>query len=334
MTICETNAVPPATGPATGHVPVMLAEVLAALAPADGEVFLDGTFGGGGYAEAILQAASCTLWAIDRDPEAVARGAILAARYPGRLHVIEGSFGDMLSLLQAHGVTQLDGVVLDLGVSSFQIDDPSRGFSFRMDGPLDMRMGSDGPTAADLIRTLPEGELADILYRLGEERLSRRVARAIVAARAEAPIETTAQLAGIIRGVVPRSKDGIDPATRSFQALRLRVNDELGEIERALQAASALLAPGGRLVAVSFHSLEDRIVKQFFAAAAGRAPAPSRHDPRGLASRAAVRFRLLTAKAGRPGAAEIARNPRARSARLRALQRLPRATADMQEVTP
>jgi 16S rRNA (cytosine1402-N4)-methyltransferase len=330
MKSLETNSAPPASG----HVPVMLAEILSNLAPADGEVIVDGTFGGGGYAEAILRTATCTLWAIDRDPEAVARGAILAARYPGRLHVIEGSFGDMLSLLQAHGVTELDGVVLDLGVSSFQIDDPSRGFSFRVDGPLDMRMGGAGPTAADLIRTLPEGELADMLYRLGEERLSRRVARAIVAARAEAPIETTAQLAGIIRGVVPRSKDGIDPATRSFQALRLRVNDELGEIERALQAAAALLAPGGRLVVVSFHSLEDRIVKQFFAAAAGRAPAPSRHDPRGLAGRAAPRFRLLTAKAARPGAAEIDRNPRARSARLRALQRLPRPTADRPEVTP
>ncbi len=329
MTPLETNSMPPASG----HVPVMLPEILANLAPADGEVFVDGTFGGGGYAEAILRSASSTLWAIDRDPDAVARGAILAARYPGRLHVIEGSFGDMLTLLQARGVTQLDGVVLDLGVSSFQIDDPARGFSFRLDGPLDMRMGNAGPTAADLVRTLPEGELADMLYRLGEERLSRRVARAIVAARAEAPIKTTAQLAGIIRSVVPRAKDGIDPATRSFQALRLRVNDELGEIERALQAAAALLAPGGRLVVVSFHSLEDRIVKQFFAAAAGRAPAPSRHDPRGLAARAAVRFRLLTAKAARPGAAEIARNPRARSARLRALQRLPRLPADRPEVT-
>jgi 16S rRNA (cytosine1402-N4)-methyltransferase len=322
-----------AHGGAAGHVPVMLAEMLAALAPRDAEIFLDGTFGGGGYADAILRAADCTVWAIDRDPAAVARGAAMAAAHPGRLHVIEGSFGDMLALLGARGVTTLDGVVLDLGVSSFQIDDPERGFSFRMDGPLDMRMAAQGVTAADLVNRLGDAELADIFFHLGEERHSRRIARAIVAARAVAPIETTARLADIIRGVVPRSKDGIDPATRSFQALRLRVNDELGEIERALQAACALLAPGGRLVVVSFHSLEDRIVKQFFAAAAGRAPSPSRHDPRGLAARGAARFRLLTAKAARPGAAEIGRNPRARSARLRALQRLPGAGDEAHEVT-
>jgi 16S rRNA (cytosine1402-N4)-methyltransferase len=311
------------------HIPVMLAEMLAALAPRDGELHLDATFGGGGYAEAILAAAHCQVWAIDRDPAAVARGAAMAARHTGRLHVIEGSFGDMVFLLQAHGVTALDGVVLDLGVSSFQIDDPARGFSFRADGKLDMRMGAAGSTAADLVNTLPEAELADILYQLGEERRSRRVARAVVAARAEAPIETTARLADIIRGVVPRGNDGIDPATRSFQALRIKVNDELGQIERALAGAADLLSPGGRLVVVSFHSLEDRIVKHFFAAAAGRAPAPSRHDPRGMALRGAARFRLLTAKAARPGAAEIARNPRARSARLRALQRLPGAGAEM-----
>jgi 16S rRNA (cytosine1402-N4)-methyltransferase len=318
---------------AQGHVPVMLTEMLAALAPRDGEVYLDATFGGGGYAEAILAAANCNLWAIDRDPAAVTRGVAIASRHAGRLHVIEGSFGDMVFLLQAHGVTALDGVVLDLGVSSFQIDDPARGFSFRADGPLDMRMGAAGPTAADLVNTLPEDELADILYQLGEERRSRRVARAVVAARAEAPIETTSRLADIIRGVVPRGNDGIDPATRSFQALRLKVNDELGQIERALAGAAEMLSPGGRLVVVSFHSLEDRIVKHFFADAAGRTPAPSRHDPRGLALRGTARFRLLTAKAARPGAAEITRNPRARSARLRALQRLPRAGAVL-EATP
>jgi 16S rRNA (cytosine1402-N4)-methyltransferase len=326
---------PHAASPAepAGHIPVMLAEMLAALAPAAGQTLLDATFGGGGYAQAILAAAPCTLWAIDRDPAAIARGAEIAARHPGRLHLIEGSFGDMLTLLQSHGVTALDGVVLDLGVSSFQIDDPARGFSFRADGPLDMRMSRAGPTAADLVNTLPEAELADLLYQLGEERLSRRIARAIVAARAAAPVQTTARLAGIIRGVVPRAKDGIDPATRSFQALRLRVNDELGEIERALAAATALLAPGGRLVVVSFHSLEDRIVKHFFANAAGRAPSPSRHDPRGLAAQQAARFRLLTVRAERPGASEIARNPRARSARLRALQKLPLPPAGSQEVT-
>jgi 16S rRNA (cytosine1402-N4)-methyltransferase len=303
------------------HVPVMLDEVLEHLAPQAGETYLDGTFGGGGYARAILEKAACTLWAIDRDPEALARGAALVRRFPGRLHLLEGSFGDMLSLLNGAGVASLDGVVLDLGLSSFQIDDAGRGFSFRLDGPLDMRMSGKGPTAADLVSSLPEAELADTLYQFGEERLSRRIARAIVKARGEASITTTGQLAAIIRGVVPPSRDGIDPATRSFQALRIRVNDELADIERALSAAATLLNPGGRLVVVSFHSLEDRIVKRFFADAAGRAPAPSRHDPRGLAAVPAPRFKLLTSRALRPRDSEIFGNPRARSARLRAIQR-------------
>ncbi len=307
---------------AGGHVPVMLPEVLAALAVQDGERYLDATFGGGGYSRAILGQAACTLWAIDRDPDAVARGAALAAAHPGRLHLIEGSFGNMLDLLDAAGVAALDGVVLDLGVSSFQIDDPARGFSFRHDGPLDMRMSRSGPSAADLVAGLSEAELADTLYQFGEERLSRRIARAIVAARAEAPVETTGRLASIIRGAMPPARDGIHPATRSFQALRIRVNDELGEIERALAAAASLLCPGGRLVVVSFHSLEDRLVKRFFTHAAGRDPAPSRHDPRGLTEPTAPSFRLLTPRAVRPQESETARNPRARSARLRALQRL------------
>jgi 16S rRNA (cytosine1402-N4)-methyltransferase len=221
-------------------------------------------------------------------------------------------------------VATLDGVVLDLGVSSYQLDDPSRGFSFRADGPLDMRMGGEGPTAADLVNTLPEQELADTLYRFGEERLSRRIARAIVATRTAAPILTTAQLAGIIRGVVPPERSGLDPATRSFQALRLRVNDELGEIERALRAAAFLLGEGGRLVVVAFHSLEDRLVKQFMTEASGRAPSPSRHDPGGLAPREAPAFRLLTPRALRPQDRETAANPRARSARLRAVERVAR----------
>ena len=304
----------------SGHVPVMLQEVLDTLAPRDGGIYLDGTFGGGGYAGAVLDRAACTLWAIDRDPAAIERGAALAARHPGRLHLMQGRFGDMVELLQARGVTRLDGVVLDLGVSSYQIDDPARGFSFRFDGPLDMRMGRDGPTAADLVNTLPEQELADTLYRFGEERLSRRIARAIVATRAAAPIATTAQLAGIIRAVVPPERSGLDPATRSFQALRLRVNDELGEIERALRGAAALLGEGGRLVVVAFHSLEDRLVKQFMTEASGRAPAPSRHDPGGLAPRAAAEFRLLTPRALRPQDSETTANPRARSARLRAMR--------------
>ncbi len=311
------------------HVPVLGAEVLAALAPRDGGVYLDATFGGGGYAAAILSAAACTLFAIDRDPDAIARGAALAARFPGRLHLLHGRFAELLAdalapdgWLAGHGVRALDGVVFDFGVSSFQLDDPARGFSFRADGPLDMRMDRAGPTAADLVNRLSAGELADLLHELGEERAARRIARAIVAARAVAPIETTGRLAGIIRAVLPPDRSGIDPATRSFQALRIRVNDELGEIERGLEAAAALLAPGGRLVVVSFHSLEDRLAKRFMAAATGRAPSPSRHDPRGLLAQDAPRFRPLGAPLLRPGAAEVAANPRARSGRLRAIERL------------
>ena len=307
------------------HVPVMCREVVAFLEPRAGGVYLDGTFGGGGYAGAILDAAPCTLFAIDRDPDAVARGAELVARHPGRLVLMQGNFADMVGLLSAHGVRQLDGIALDLGVSSFQIDAAERGFSFRHDGPLDMRMDGAGdgqtPTAADLVRELPESELAAILYEFGEERHGRRVARAIIAARAEAPITTTGELAAIVRRAVPRSRDGIDPATRSFQGLRIRVNDELGAIERGLREAASLLAPGGRLVVVSFHSLEDRIVKRFMTDAAGAGPRPSRHLPATDAADAATSFRLLTRRPQAPTDAETRLNPRARSAKLRALAR-------------
>ncbi|MDJ0387412.1 16S rRNA (cytosine(1402)-N(4))-methyltransferase RsmH [Roseomonas sp. E05] len=307
----------------SSHIPVMLKEVLSTLAPRDGASYLDGTFGGGGYARAILSAARCTLYAIDRDPDAIARGAALAAEFPGRLVLVEGRFGDMLELLAARGVAQLEGVVLDLGVSSFQLDQAERGFSFRADGPLDMRMEKQGRSAAELVNRLPEAELAQILWELGEERHSRRIARAIVAARQEAPFETTGRLVQVIHAVMPRDPSGIDSATRSFQALRLAVNDELGEVERGLAAAAKLLAPGGRLVVVAFHSLEDRIVKRFMQQAAGRAPGASRHAPAAiLAPRAAPAFRLLTTNALRPGEAETAANPRARSARLRALEKL------------
>ena len=306
----------------------MLAEVLETLAPAPGEAILDGTFGGGGYASAILDAAPCTVWAMDRDPDAIARGASLAARHPGRLHLIHGRFGEMATHLARHGVAALDGVVLDLGVSSFQIDEAERGFSFRADGPLDMRMDRQGPSAADLVNTLPERELADLLFQFGEERFSRRIARNVVAARAEAPIETTQALVEIIRRSVPRDPSGLHPATRSFQALRIRVNDELGEIARALDAAIGLLAPGGRFVVVSFHSLEDRMVKRAFQAAAGKGPGASRHDPSALRGPAApTGFRLLTPRSLRPTDAECAANSRARSAHLRALQRLPESRA-------
>jgi 16S rRNA (cytosine1402-N4)-methyltransferase len=305
-----------------GHVPVMLAEVLATLTPQDGATYLDATFGGGGYARAILEAApGCTVFAIDRDPDAIARGAALAQRFAGRLHLVEGRFGDMLSLMRDRGITALDGVVMDLGVSSFQLDQAERGFSFRADGPLDMRMEKSGPSAAELVNGLPERELADIIFRFGEERFSRRIARAIVARRAEVPFTTTADLAALVRRAVPRDPSGIDGATRSFQALRIAVNDELGEVERGNAAAMELLAPGGRLVVVAFHSLEDRIAKQAMAAASGRS-GTSRHDPAALFGRAKPAFHLLTPRALRPQAAECSANPRARSARLRGIERL------------
>jgi 16S rRNA (cytosine1402-N4)-methyltransferase len=305
-----------------GHVPVMLAEVLATLGPQDGATYLDATFGGGGYARAILEAApGCTVFAIDRDPDAIARGAALAQRFAGRLHLIEGRFGDMLALLRDRGIAALDGVVMDLGVSSFQLDQAERGFSFRADGPLDMRMEKSGPSAAELVNSLPERELADIIFRFGEERFARRIARTIVARRAEAPFTTTADLAALVRRAVPRDPSGIDGATRSFQALRIAVNDELGEVERGIAAAMELLAPGGRLVVVAFHSLEDRIVKQAMAAASGRGGA-SRHDPAALSGRAKPAFHLLTPRAMRPQDAECSANPRARSARLRGIERL------------
>jgi 16S rRNA (cytosine1402-N4)-methyltransferase len=304
------------------HVPVMRDAAVAMLAPRDAGVYLDGTFGGGGYARAILEAAQCVLWAIDRDPAAIVRGAELAAAYPGRLHIVEGRISALLDLLNAAGVTRLDGAVFDLGVSSYQIDDATRGFSFRQDGPLDMRMGNSGITAANLVNTISESELADILFAFGEEKASRRIAKTIVARRQEQKFETTSDLASVIRSVVRPDKSGIDPATRSFQALRIAVNEELDDIAAALAQAAELLTPGGRLVVVSFHSLEDRIVKRFMARASGRAPGASRHDPASFAATASPKFKLLTGSAKAPDAAEVRANPRARSAKLRAMERL------------
>jgi 16S rRNA (cytosine1402-N4)-methyltransferase len=304
------------------HIPVLRDEAVAMLQPRDDGVYLDGTFGGGGYARAILDAASCRLWAIDRDPAAIARGAALAASYPGRFHILQGRISEILNLMSEAGVNSLDGAVFDLGVSSYQIDDPARGFSFRQDGPLDMRMGSSAMTAAMLIETVSESDLADILYEFGEEKASRRIAAAIIDRRGQQKFETTADLAGVIRSVVRPDKSGIDPATRSFQALRIAVNEELADISLALEQAAALLAPGGRLVVVSFHSLEDRAVKRFFAAASGRAPGASRHDPASFQHVAAPQFRLLTGSPKTASADEVRRNPRARSAKLRAMERL------------
>ncbi|HXY99235.1 MAG TPA: 16S rRNA (cytosine(1402)-N(4))-methyltransferase RsmH [Stellaceae bacterium] len=300
------------------HTPVLLDETIAALAPRDEATYVDGTFGGGGYSRALLAAARCRVVAIDRDPAAVARGGALMREHAGRFTVVEGRFGEMEALLAPFGISTVAGIALDLGLSSPQIEDAGRGFSFRADGPLDMRMGRDGATAADLVNTLSESALANLIYIYGEERFARRVARAIVAARREAPLTRTAELARIVRAVVPAS-GGIDPATRTFQALRMEVNDELGEIERALPAAERLLAPGGRLVIVSFHSLEDRKVKEFLRERSAAAPRGSRHRP--APPSRAPSFRLVTKKPVTPGRAEIERNPRARSARLRAAER-------------
>lgn len=292
------------------------------LAPRDGGLYLDGTFGGGGYAGAILAAADCVLVALDRDPAAIQRGAEMATRYSGRLRMVEGKISEILNLLEREGITRLDGAVFDLGVSSYQIDDPARGFSFKQSGPLDMRMGAQKITAAELVNSMPEAELADMLYEFGEEKASRRIAQAIVARRAVQKFATTSDLATVIRGVVRADKSGIDPATRSFQALRIAVNDELGEISAGLAQSAALLAPGGRLVVVSFHSLEDRIVKRFFAERCGRAPGVSRHDPAGLQAASAPQFKLLTKTPVTADENELRANPRARSAKLRAMERL------------
>jgi 16S rRNA (cytosine1402-N4)-methyltransferase len=304
------------------HEPVLLAETIAALAPRDGGLYVDGTFGRGGYSRALLEAARCAVFAIDRDPAAIEAGTALARDADGRLTLIEGRFGEMAELLGARGVTRVTGIALDLGTSSPQLDNAERGFSFAKDGPLDMRMGREGATAAELVNSLSEAALADIIFLYGEERFARRIARAILAARKERPIRRTGELAQIVRGVVPAAPGGIDPATRTFQALRIEVNEELGELERALSAAERLLEPGGRLAIVSFHSLEDRRVKEFLRQRSSDAPRGSRHRPDASAP-PAPSFRLLARKPVRPGEAELLRNPRARSARLRAAERTP-----------
>lgn len=313
----------PASARNLRHVPVMLREVIAALSPRDGGIYVDATFGAGGYSRALLESAHCTVWGIDRDPTAIQAGAALQADYPSRLKLIEGRFGEMDRLLAAHGVGKVEGVALDLGVSSLQIDDAARGFSFRFDGPLDMRMGRNGMSAAEAVNSLSEDELASIIEKFGEERFARRVARAIVAARANRPITRTLELAEIVRGAVRGKHDGIDPATRTFQALRIFVNDEIGEIERGLEAAERILAAGGRLAVVSFHSLEDRPVKRFLAARSSAEAQASRHSPAQAVKKAAPAptFRLLSRRALRPDASETQANPRARSARLRAAER-------------
>ena len=300
-----------------GHIPVMLAEVLETLSPRNGGVYVDGTFGAGGYTQAILNAANCTVYAIDRDPDAFARAQKMAQAFPGRLFPLLGCFGSVAELLATQGISKIDGLVLDLGVSSIQLSSPERGFSFRHDGPLDMRMSKEGLSAADLVNQESEQELARILFTYGEERASRKIAKKIIAARAASRIETTKELADIIHSILPMH-GGIktDTATRSFQALRIFVNDELGELERALTSTENLLQPQGRLVVVSFHSLEDWRVKQFLREKSGKMPGTSRHLPSPTTSAPCI-FHVEKSNGIAPSVEETTRNPRARSARLR-----------------
>jgi len=309
------------------HIPVLLDEVIAALAPdpgaLPGSVIVDATFGAGGYTRRLLDAGA-TVHAFDRDPDAIAagRGWIEARATPPRLVLHPRRFSEMVAALGDVGISRVDGIAMDIGVSSMQLDQPARGFAFAAAGPLDMRMGQDGPSAADFVNTAGESEIADVLYRYGEERQSRRVARAIVAAR---PLTTTTELAEVVRKALGHNLQHRgqgapkDPATRSFQAIRIHVNAELDELEEGLSAAERLLKSGGRLAVVSFHSLEDRIVKQFLREASGATASGSRHLPQ-AAARSAPTFAHV-AKAVRPSEAEVARNPRSRSAVLRAATR-------------
>jgi 16S rRNA (cytosine1402-N4)-methyltransferase len=297
------------------HVPVLLAEVVEALDLRPDALVIDGTFGAGGYSRAILDTGAQVI-AIDRDPTAIAAGQALVAEAAGRLALVHDRFANLDAVADSLGHTGVDGVVLDIGVSSMQLDQAERGFSFRFDGPLDMRMALDGESAADLVASLDETDLANLIYRYGEERLSRHIAKAVVRERAIEPIVTTRRLADIV-GRVVRSKPGdIHPATRTFQALRIAVNDELGELEQALEAAERILKPGGRLVVVTFHSLEDRIVKQFLVERSATRSGGSRHQP--AAAMPDPTFVLVHRKAVTAGPAESADNPRARSAKLRA----------------
>ena len=303
---------------AAPHIPVLLDEVIEALAPAPGSLIVDATFGAGGYTRRLLDAGA-TVHAFDRDPDAIAAGQTWAEtrESPPRLVLHPRRFSEMVAALAEAGIARVDGVVMDIGVSSMQLDQPERGFAFAADGPLDMRMAQDGPSAADFVNEADESDIADVLFRYGEERQSRRVARAIVAAR---PLSTTGELARVVRKALGhRPGAPKDPATRSFQAIRIHVNAELDELEAALAAAESLLRSGGRLAVVSFHSLEDRIVKQFLREAAGAVAGGSRHLPQ-VVKAAAPTFSDLS-RAIRPSEGELARNPRARSATLRAATR-------------
>jgi 16S rRNA (cytosine1402-N4)-methyltransferase len=308
-----------AAGGLAGHVPVLLPQVMAFLAPKRGELIIDGTFGGGGYSRALLEAGAHVI-AIDRDPDAIARGAGLATTSDGRLELVEGRFGDLDTIATDAGHQSVDGVVVDIGVSSMQLDEAERGFSFMRDGPLDMRMEKSGPSAADVVNSMPPRDLARVIGVLGEERKANLIARAIDKARVERPLTRTLELAALVERAIGRKPgDPIHPATRTFQALRIFVNRELDELGRALGAAERILREGGRLVVVAFHSLEDRIVKRFLAERSRETPVGSRHRPTEAVE--PPTFKLLTRSAVAPSAEESERNPRARSAKLRAAVR-------------
>ncbi len=313
-----------AGGPAR-HISVLLAEVIERLTPEDNAIYVDATFGVGGYSKAILESADCRVIAIDRDPDAIIAGQDLVSDYGDRLTLVEGKFSELRELAEQAGIKAVDGVVLDIGVSSMQLDQAERGFSFQKDGPLDMRMSRTGPSAADVVAQLDEEDLADVIFRLGEERRSRAIARAIVASRKSEPITRTGSLAGIVAGVLgTRPGTTKHPATRTFQALRLFVNNELEELVLALHGAERLLKPGGRLGVVTFHSLEDRVVKTFFTSRAGRTPRQSRHLPEKLekgVDKMPPSFRLVNRRPVKPKEGEIHNNPRARSAKLRVAER-------------
>ncbi len=315
MTDDVTNHVTGDVNRQSPHIPVLLDEVIAALAPAPGERHVDATFGAGGYTRALL-AAGAEVIAFDRDPDAIRAGRVLEAA-ESRLTLIAGDFSTMEQALAERGKLPVDGVTMDMGVSSMQLDQAARGFSFQTDGPLDMRMSQDGPSAADFLNTADEEEIANVLYRYGDEPKSRRVARAVVASR---PLTTTAQFASVVRRALGhRPHEKKDPATRAFQAVRIHVNRELDELADGLAAAERVLAPGGRLAVVSFHSLEDRMVKRFLRERGGAAPAGSRHLPMAAVPLPAAFDNL--SRAVRAGEAELAANPRARSATLRAARR-------------
>jgi 16S rRNA (cytosine1402-N4)-methyltransferase len=315
MTGSGSNA---AAGGLARHIPVLVRRAVEWLEVRSGGLYVDATFGAGSYARAILATPGARVIGIDRDQSAVAQGADLVREAAGRLDLIEDRFSNLQSIVEGSGAATVDGIVFDLGVSSMQLDEGARGFSFRLDGPLDMRMGRDGPSAADVVARASERDLAAIIATLGEERHARAIARAIVRARAEQAIDSTRSLAELVARAAPAHGSAIHPATHTFQALRIFVNDELGELAAGLAAAERVLKPAGRLVVIAFHSLEDRIVKTFLAERS-RAPASSRHQP--LAVAAAPTFRVLTRRPETPEQSEVAANPRARSAKLRAAER-------------